>query len=55
MYILRKYLGERLLGLIQLEILMYTLCNSRNTDHFQVDDSVQRTQTIPLPPHFFCR
>ena len=32
---------------------MYTLCNSRNTDHFQVDDSVQRTQTIPLPPRFF--
>lgn len=23
---------------------MYTLCNSRNTGHFQVDDSVQRTQ-----------
>lgn len=55
MYILhiQERVTWKLLGLIQLEILMYTLCNSRNTDHFQVDDSVQRTQDYsPASPLF---
>lgn len=57
MYTLCKYLGESNMETARLNPVrnsdVYPLCNSRTTGHFQVDDSVQRTQTVPPPPAFF--